>query len=215
MDTISHGGQDGAVNIVELSRVPIEAALNEIMDVQTDDMCEDTETVRNGYRDRSLTTSAGAISLRIPKLRAGTYFPEQIVDHYSRTDKAVVAAVREMCVNGVSTRKVERVASTSGRFRGPNRPETPQHADVSPGRRSRQRTTPHRKPHRSPEPMAKSAFNSCETAQNPRGSAPAGEAVATVNADADATRSIAGARPQTRPRQPMRIPACTSAKYAQ
>lgn len=142
MDTISHGGQDGAVNIVELSRVPIEAALNEIMDVQTDDMCEDTETVRNGYRDRSLTTSAGAISLRIPKLRAGTYFPEQIVDHYSRTDKAVVAAVREMCVNGVSTRKVERVASTSGRFRRPNRPETPQHADVSPGRRSRQRTTP-------------------------------------------------------------------------
>jgi len=112
------------------------------MDVQTDDMCEDTETVRNGYRDRSLTTSAGAISLRIPKLRAGTYFPEQIVDHYSRTDKAVVAAVREMCVNGVSTRKVERVASTSGRFRRPNRPETPQHADVSPGRRSRQRTTP-------------------------------------------------------------------------
>lgn len=108
MDTISHGGQDGAVNIVELSRVPIEAALNEIMDVQTDDMCEDMETVRNGYRDRSLTTSAGAISLRIPKLRAGTYFPEQIVDHYSRTDKAVVAAGAR-CAS---------TASPPGRWRG-------------------------------------------------------------------------------------------------
>lgn len=114
MDTISHGGQDGTVNIVELSRALIEAALNEIMDAQADDMCEDTGTVRNGYRDRSLTTSVGAISLRIPKLRAGTYFPEQIVDRYSRTDKAVVAAVREMYVNGVSTRKVERVAARLG-----------------------------------------------------------------------------------------------------
>lgn len=80
MDTISHGGQDGAVNIVELSRTLIEAALNEIMDAQANDVCEDTGTVRNGYRDLSLTTSVGAISLRIPKLRAGTYFPEQIVD---------------------------------------------------------------------------------------------------------------------------------------
>ena len=32
--------------------------------------------------------------------------------------------------------------ATSGRFRRPNRPETPPSADVPPGRRSRQRTTP-------------------------------------------------------------------------
>ena len=105
MDTISRGGRGGTANIVELSRTLIEAALNEIMDAQADEVCEGSGTVRNGYRERSLTTSVGPIVLRIPKLRSGTYFPERMVDRYGRTDKAVVAAVREMYADGVSTRK--------------------------------------------------------------------------------------------------------------
>lgn len=79
--------------------------------------------------------------------------------------------------------------ATSGRFRRSNQPKTPQHAGVSSGLRSWQRTTPAKKPH-SPGPMAKAAPISCETAQKSRG-ATAGKAAATVNANAGAARGIA------------------------
>ena len=49
--------------------------------------------------------------MRIPKLRRGRFFPEDLPVRYSRADGAVIAAVSEMVTNGVSTRKVERAAA--------------------------------------------------------------------------------------------------------
>jgi transposase-like protein len=69
---------------------------------------------RNGYRERLLSTTVGDLALRIPKLRKGTYFPDGIIERYSRSDRALVAAVAEMYVAGVSTRKVEKVAAEMG-----------------------------------------------------------------------------------------------------
>ena len=83
------------------------------MDVQAEDACADGNQ-RNGYRERALVTSVGTINLRIPKLRRGSYFPEDLLVRYSRVDRAVVAAVSEMVTCGVSTRKVECVASAMG-----------------------------------------------------------------------------------------------------
>lgn len=104
---------DGMVNMTELIRVMAESLVNEIMDAQADEACE-AGNQRNGYRERKLTTSVGTINLRIPKLRAGSYFPEDLIERYSRADRAVVAAVSEMVTNGVSTRKVKRVAQSMG-----------------------------------------------------------------------------------------------------
>ncbi len=104
---------DGMVNVGELIRAMAESLVNEIMDAQAEEACAEGNR-RNGYRERSLATSVGRITLRIPKLRRGTYFPEDIVERYSRTDRAVVAAVSEMVANGVSTRKVGRVAEAMG-----------------------------------------------------------------------------------------------------
>ena len=123
MDTIheisteSHGiprFDDGMVNLSELIRVVAESVVNEIMDAQADEVCAEDGNRRNGYRGRRLSTSVGTITLRIPKLRVGTYFPEDIIERYSRVDRAVIAAVSEMVTNGVSTRKVEKVAKTMG-----------------------------------------------------------------------------------------------------
>ena len=84
MDSLEHGAvtvpeiprfDDGMVNIRELIRVRAESLVNEIMDAQAEDACADGNQ-RNGYRERSLVTSVGAINLRIPKLRRGSYFPE-------------------------------------------------------------------------------------------------------------------------------------------
>ena len=122
MDSLEHGAaetlqiprfDDGMVNIQELLRVVAEALVNEIMDAQAEDACADGNQ-RNGYRERTLVTSVGAINLRIPKLRRGSYFPEDLLVRYSRVDRAVIAAVSEMVTSGVSTRKVERVAQTLG-----------------------------------------------------------------------------------------------------
>ena len=122
MDTLHDNGtilpeiprfDDGMVNVQELIRAMAESIVNEIMDAQAEDACADGNR-RNGYRERGLATSVGVITLRIPKLRRGSYFPEDLVERYSRVDRAVVAAVSEMVTCGVSTRKVERVARTLG-----------------------------------------------------------------------------------------------------
>ena len=103
-----------ALDLGALTRALLESALNAIMDEQADMACEGGANSRNGYRERGLVTPAGKITLRIPKLRCGTYFPEGMLERYSRVDKAVAAAVAEMYANGVSTRKVERIAQKMG-----------------------------------------------------------------------------------------------------
>lgn len=108
----THG--DGLLDMRELARTLLESMVNELMDAQADMLCEDGANARNGYRERGLATPVGDITLRIPKLRAGTYFPEGVIERYSRADRAVAAAVAESRANGVSTRKMERVARKMG-----------------------------------------------------------------------------------------------------
>ena len=74
---------DGIVNMSELIRAMAESLVNEIMDAQADDACEASNR-RNGYRERKLATSVGTISLRIPKLRSGTYFSEDLISRSHR-----------------------------------------------------------------------------------------------------------------------------------
>ena len=104
------GFDDRMVNIRELIRIMAESLVNEIMDAQAEDACGEGNQ-RNGYRERDLVASVGAIRLRIPKLRRGRFFPEDLPVRYSRADGAVIAAVSEMVTNGMSTRKVERAAA--------------------------------------------------------------------------------------------------------
>jgi putative transposase len=70
-------------------------------------------THRNGYRERLWQTRAGEIALAIPRLRAGSYFPS-FLEPRTRSEQALVAVVQEAYVNGVSTRKVERLVTQLG-----------------------------------------------------------------------------------------------------
>ena len=105
---------DGSVNMQELARQLVEQVADEVMSTEADMACEDVGTARNGYRDRKLNTCIGTLNLRMPKVRNGCFFPEDVIERYSRTDRALVAAVAETCRSGVSTRKVEGVAKTLG-----------------------------------------------------------------------------------------------------
>ena len=68
---------------------------------------------RNGYRSRRWDTRVGEIELAIPKLRSGSYFPS-FLEPRKRSEQALVAVVQEAYVNGVSTRKVDRLVEQLG-----------------------------------------------------------------------------------------------------
>lgn len=106
--------EDGFVNMQELLRSLAEAVVNEIMSAEADQLCGATGNSRNGYRDRRLTTCVGVLNLRIPKLRSGSFFPDDVIERYQRVDRAIVAAVSEMYATGTSTRKVQKVAAAMG-----------------------------------------------------------------------------------------------------
>jgi putative transposase len=74
---------------------------------------EDRTAQRNGYRPRRWDTRVGEIELAIPKLRSGTYFPS-FLEPRKRSEQALVAVVQEAYVNGVSTRKVDRLVEQMG-----------------------------------------------------------------------------------------------------
>ncbi len=101
--------EDGSVDLLELGRRQLEASVNQLMDWQADELCGEGNR-RNGYRERKLLTPLGEITLRIPKLREGTYFPDGLIRPYSRVDRAMVAIVKEAYVRGLSTRKIEKAA---------------------------------------------------------------------------------------------------------
>src|SRR5205809_4165833 len=70
-------------------------------------------TQRNGYRPRGWNTRVGTIELAIPKLRQGSFMPS-FLEPRRRAEQALVAVVQEAYVNGVSTRKVDRLVEQLG-----------------------------------------------------------------------------------------------------
>jgi len=63
---------------------------------------------RNGYKPRTLKTRVGELELMVPKDRDGE-FQTELFERYQRSEKALVLAMLEMYVGGVSTRKVSAI----------------------------------------------------------------------------------------------------------
>jgi transposase-like protein len=74
---------------------------------------EERTNYRNGYRERPWDTRVGTVSLEIPKLRQGSYFPS-LLEPRRRVEQALLSVIQEAYVLGVSTRKVEGLVRSLG-----------------------------------------------------------------------------------------------------
>jgi putative transposase len=91
----------------------IEAEAAEVIGARPYERAELRSTERNGHRSRVLSTKAGDLQLRIPKLREGSFFPS-VLEPRRRIDQAMYAVVMEAYVLGVSTRSVDQLVEALG-----------------------------------------------------------------------------------------------------
>jgi putative transposase len=77
---------------------------------------------RNGSRPRTISTTAGDLELRIPKLRAGSFFPA-LLERRRRVDQCLFAVVMEAYLHGTSTRKVDDLVKALGADTGISKSE--------------------------------------------------------------------------------------------
>lgn len=97
----------------ELSSV-IGAALHERSDART--------ALRNGHRPKTVSTTAGDLELRIPKLRSGSFFPS-LLERRRRVDQSLFAVIMEAYLHGTSTRKVDDLVKALGADTGISKSE--------------------------------------------------------------------------------------------
>jgi putative transposase len=75
---------------------------------------DERTNTRDGYRRREWDTRAGSISLAIPKLRQGSYFPDWLLERRRRAEAALVTVVATSYLLGDSTRRMEKLVETLG-----------------------------------------------------------------------------------------------------
>jgi putative transposase len=86
----------------------LEEELTAFLNAEPYDRTEGRRGYRNGYKPRTLKTRVGQLELLVPKDREGR-FQTELFEKYQRNEKALVLAIAEMYVQGVSTRKVKKV----------------------------------------------------------------------------------------------------------
>jgi transposase-like protein len=86
----------------------LEAEMSEALGAEKGERTPARLGYRAGYYPRTLVTRVGKLELRVPQDRAGR-FSTELFERYQRSEKALVAALAEMYVQGVSTRKVKAI----------------------------------------------------------------------------------------------------------
>ena len=86
----------------------LEAEMTEVLGAEKGERTPARLGHRSGYYGRTLVTRVGKLELRVPQDRQGR-FSTELFERYQRSEKALVAALAEMYVQGVSTRKVKAI----------------------------------------------------------------------------------------------------------
>ncbi|MGA7614025.1 MAG: IS256 family transposase [Thermoanaerobaculia bacterium] len=86
----------------------LECEMEEALGARNGERTAERLGYRSGYYERSFITRVGKLELRIPQDRKGL-FRTELFERYQRSEKALFAALTEMYVQGVSTRKVKAI----------------------------------------------------------------------------------------------------------
>lgn len=103
-------------HVEEVVRQSVEETLNGMLDAEADALCgakryersPDRLDTRAGHYERQLQTKAGAVTLKMPRLRNAP-FETQIIERYRRRESSIEEAMIEMYLAGVSVRRVEDI----------------------------------------------------------------------------------------------------------
>ncbi len=100
-------GLEGAISILinEAMKVERSFALN----AQPWERSEDRAGYANGFKDKTVASRLGNLSLKVPQVRGGISFYPSALDKGIRSERALKIAMAEMYVQGVSTRKVSSI----------------------------------------------------------------------------------------------------------
>jgi transposase-like protein len=107
---------------IDVLRTMVKQMAEALMDAEVDALCgashgerhPERMNRRNGYRERSWDTRTGTIELALPKLRTGSYFPDWLLTPRKRSEQALVAAIADAYLAGVSTRRVDKLVRSLG-----------------------------------------------------------------------------------------------------
>ena len=94
--------------IREILQEVLETEMDETVGAEKGERTPNRRGYRSGYYGRTLVTRVGKLELRVPQDRQG-HFRTEVFERYQRSEKALVGAMTEMYVQGVSTRKVKAI----------------------------------------------------------------------------------------------------------
>lgn len=97
----------------KLAQGIMEAEVTALAGAAPHERSESRSDRRNGYREREWLTRLGQVTLAVPRLREGSYMPS-FLEPRRRWERALVAAVQEAYVLGLSTRRVDELVETLG-----------------------------------------------------------------------------------------------------
>ncbi|HEX3004526.1 MAG TPA: IS256 family transposase [Angustibacter sp.] len=106
----------------DLLRDLLSTFIDALMGAEADAICgaqygtrsPERTTTRNGYRHRDFDTRVGTMDVAIPKLRAGTYFPDWLLERRRRAEAALTSVVATCYLLGVSTRRMDKLVESLG-----------------------------------------------------------------------------------------------------
>ena len=106
----------------DLMRDLLTTFVNALLSAQADAVCgagygertPERVNSRNGYRHRDLDTRVGTLDVAVPKLRAGSLYPEWLLERRKRAERALTSVVATCYLLGVSTRRMDKLVQTLG-----------------------------------------------------------------------------------------------------
>jgi transposase-like protein len=104
------GDRGAEVLLEKVMNEVLQAEMTEHLEAEPGERTDERSGYRNGSYERTLTTRIGQLKLEVPRDRDGT-FRTELFERYQRSEKALVTALMQMVIQGVSTRRVKKITT--------------------------------------------------------------------------------------------------------